>query len=383
MEDFRSLLIIMVVVWVMGKTFRMLSLPVIFGELLGGIVVGPSILGIVSASTPTINILSELGIFILMLHAGLETNPHALFKGSKKAILIAVGGLIVPFFCILFAANHLGLDITQSIFIAIAISASAIDITVRILKDYKLQRTKFGKTILSAAIMSDIIALLAFAVFLQTYQTGNFELQSILWLFLKITLFFGLIIFSGFKSQKHLGKFFDNKGFTLTLIIALTLGYIAEWIGLHAIIGAFLAGLFIREEVLNTKVYKKIEDRIYGLAYSFLGPIFFTSLAFHLDFQGILNHPWIFIVLLLAAFIGKFLGSYLPAILQKMSHKKAVLTGVTMNIRGAVNLIILSIGLKHSIIDGDIFSILVLIVFATTLLTILAILPLKKRLKLR
>ena len=189
------------------------------------------------------------------------------------------------------------------------------------------------------------------------------------------------MIIAGLKLSKYTKRFFKNRGFTLTLVIALFLGYVAEWIGLHVIIGAFLAGLFIHEELLDGRTFQKIEDRIYGLSYGFLGPIFFTSLAFNLDFKGVIEAPTIFLLLFGAAYLGKALGSGLAALVQKVPPAKSLLVGLTMNCRGAVDLVIISIGLKYRIIDQQIFSILVVMAFVATLCTIILIRPLKKHIK--
>ena len=383
MEDFHSLLILMVVVWGMGKIFRIFNLPVIFGELLGGILVVPAVLGLIDPSNQTIKVLADLGVFFLMLHAGLETDANELFKGSKKSILIALGALILTFAGGFIVSNIFEFSIYQSLFIATAISVTSIAISVRILKDYNLQNTKFGHTILSAAIITDILILIIFSIILKLIETGTVNYGEIGFMLLKILAFFAIIIIGGIKTQRYLGKFFKSKGFTLTLIIALTLGYFAEWIGLHVIIGAFLAGLFIREEVIDKKIFKKIEDRIYGLSYSFLGPIFFTTLAFNLDFQGIKNHPKLFIALFITAFFGKFIGAGLAAFLQKIKARKSILIGLTMNSRGTVDLIIISIGLQKGIIDKEIFSVLIALVFSITLFTILLIRPLSKKIEFK
>jgi len=379
MEDFHSLLILMVVVWVMGKIFRMLTLPVIFGELLGGIIVGPAVLGLIDPSNHTIQVLADLGVFFLMLHAGLETDAKELYKGSKKSVLIALAALLLTFIGGFVVSDIFGFSNYQSLFIATAISVTSIAISVRILKDYKLQNTKFGHTILSAAIITDILILIVFSVTLKLIETGVLDYGQIAFMLLKIIAFFAIVIVGGLKTQKYIGKFFKSKGFTLTLIAALALGFLAEWIGLHVIIGAFLAGLFIREEVIDAKVFAKIEDRIYGLSYSFLGPIFFTSLAFNLEFSGLQNNPKLFLALFVVAFFGKFIGSYLASVYQKIKKQKAALIGLTMNSRGTVDLIIISIGLQKGVIDKETFSVLIALVFSLTLFTILLIKPIVKK----
>ncbi len=383
MEDFHSLLILMVVVWGMGKIFRILTLPVIFGELLGGIIVGPAVLGLIDPSNHTIQVLADLGVFFLMLHAGLETDAKELYKGSKKSVLIALVALLLTFIGGFIVSDIFEFSTHQSLFIATAISVTSIAISVRILKDYKLQNTKFGHTILSAAIITDILILITFSIILKLIETGVLDYGQIAFMLLKIIAFFAIVIIGGLKTQKYIGKFFKSKGFTLTLIAALALGFLAEWIGLHVIIGAFLAGLFIREEFIDAKVFAKIEDRIYGLSYSFLGPIFFTSLAFNLEFSGLQNNPKLFLALFVVAFFGKFIGAYFASVYQKIKKQKAALIGLTMNSRGTVDLIIISIGLQKGIIDKEIFSVLIALVFSITLFTILLIRPLSKKIKFK
>lgn len=378
MEEFRGLLILMVIVWVMGKTFRSLKLPIIFGELVGGIIVGPMVLGIVDPESLTIELLAELGIFFLMLHSGLETNPRELLQSTKKSILIAIGGVLLPFVSGYYVAIAFGQTNSEALFIAMGLSITAIAITARLFKDYKVQRTKIAHITLGAAVLDDIFALMLFSVVLNLVETGDVNMLSIMFMLLKVTLFFGVVIFGGLKLSKYMGNFLKNKGFTLTLIVALALGLLAESIGLHMIIGAFLAGLFIREEVVDEKVFRKIEDRIYGLSYSFLGPIFFTSLAFHLDFTAIVTRPWFLIAILIISVIGKVVGAGGAAYIQKIKPIHSLIIGLSMNSRGAVELIIASIGIQQGIIDQDVFSILVIMAFVTTMISIFALKPIAK-----
>ncbi|MDA1060817.1 MAG: cation:proton antiporter, partial [bacterium] len=346
--------------------------------LLGGIIVGPMVLGLVSPDSATIKVLAELGIFFLMLHSGLETDPHELFKASKKAALVAIGGMILPFFGGFMVSRAFGQTLNESLFIAMGLSITAIAISVRLFKDYKITNTSTAHITMGAAVINDILALILFSIILSMVETGNIEFSAILFMLIKIILFFAIVIFGGLKSAKFLNKFLEKKGFTFSLIVALALGLLAEAIGLHMIIGAFLAGLFIREEIIDEKTFNKIEDRIYGLSYSFLGPIFFTSLAFSLDFTAITTRPWFLIAIILVAVLGKVIGSGGAALLQKIPWKQALIIGLAMNSRGAVELIIASIALKQGVIGQDVFSILVIMAFATTLFSILAMKPLKK-----
>ncbi|MBU1151300.1 cation:proton antiporter [Patescibacteria group bacterium] len=381
MENLEILLVLMVVIWVAGKVFRALKLPVIFGELLGGIIVGPMVLNLVPADSEVVHILAELGIFFLMFHSGLETDPNELLRASKKSTLIAIAGVVFPFIGGYWVSRYFGQSFEQSLFIAMGLSITAIAISIRLFKDYKIQKSRVAHITVGAAIIDDILALILFSMVLSIIESGAVQFADLAWLILKVVVFFGVVIAVGYKTSNYLQKVLRRKGFTFALITALTLGLIAEAIGLHIIIGAFLAGLFIRQEVLETQTFNKIEDRIYGLSYSFLGPIFFASLAFYLDFTALTSAPWFLLAIIVVAVLGKVIGSGLAAYLQKINFRESLAIGLAMNSRGAIELIIASIGIKEGIIDTNVFSILVMMAFATTIISIFSIKPLAKQIR--
>jgi len=378
MIHFEPLLIVIVVVWLLGKIFKELKLPVIFGELLGGVLVGPLVLGLVKPGDPIIEILAELGIFFLMLHAGLETNPYSLLKSFKKSFLIALSGVILSFGGGYLAAQLFGFSIQESLFIAMCLSCTSIIIPIRLFKDYKIKGTSSANTTISAAIITDILALILFSIVLNVVEKDAIEWKSLLWLTFEIIIFFTGILFIGFKLSNYFPKFLKTKGFSFTLALALCLGLLAELMGLHIILGAFLAGLFIRQEIVEEKIFDRIEDRIYGLSYSFLGPLFFVSLALHLDFTAFSHFPWFFIVIILIAILGKVLGSGLAALFQKIKKLESLVIGLAMNSRGSVELIIASIGLQKEVIDDKLFSILLLTTFVATFISFILLKPLAK-----
>ena len=259
MVDFSDLLILMVVVWTAGKIFRSLKLPMIFGELIGGIIVGPALLNLVQADSELIKIIAEFGIFFLMLHSGLETKPNELLKAGKKSILISILGALAPLLLVYFIALEFGQEPLTAFFIGLTASISGIPIIARLFKDEKLLNSDAAHLSMGAAIINDILALVLFSVALNIAETGIIEWGTLSILVIKIIIFFTLVIYGGTKLSPYMDRViqFNNKGFTLTLIIALLMGTIAEAIDLHMIIGAFLAGLFIREEVLDERVFRK------------------------------------------------------------------------------------------------------------------------------
>jgi Kef-type K+ transport system membrane component KefB len=383
MIDFSDLLILMVVIWTAGKLFRALRLPVVFGELIGGIIVGPALLNLISPDSEVIKLVAEFGIFFLMLHAGLETNPDELLGSSKKSILIALGGALLPFAGGYYTSILFGYPPATAFFVGMGISISAIAISARLFKDHKMLNSRVAHMSLGAAIIDDIIALILFSLAINIAETGAIEIIPLLILLAKVIAFFTVVIYGGNKLSPYANRIirFNNKGFTLTLIIALLMGMIAEAIGLHMIIGAFLAGLFMREEVIDRETFEKIEDRVYGLSYSFFGPIFFASLAFHLDLTAFYTTPVFMLIILAVAILGKIIGSGIITAFFKMKPIESLAIGLALNNRGAVELIIASIGLEMGIIDKNIFSILVMMAFITTLISIISFQPVAKRLK--
>lgn len=379
---YTQILLLLSCVWIVGRIFRSLNWPPLFGEILAGIIVGPLVLGVVE-DNEAIKILAELGVFFLMLHAGLETKPRELFKASKRAIMVAAGGVLIPFFLGVGASKLFGYTTLESLFIGMGLSITAIAVSAKLFKDYNIMGSKVANISMGAAIIDDILGLMLFSIVLNIAEYSTINVEQISILVVKLVLFFAFVLILGQKYFKQINKviYAGNKGFTFTIIIALIFGVLAELIGLHIIIGAFLAGLFIREEIIQPGLFNKIEDRVYGLAYSFLGPIFFATLAFHLDFSALSTAALFTVVIVTIAILGKVLGSAICAYLCKMNKAESLAIGLAMNSRGAVELIVASIGLSYGVIDKEIFSILVIMAFVTTLISIIGLKPLVKYIK--
>lgn len=374
---FYDLLVLLTFVWFSRKFFQLINFPPLFGEIFAGILAGPLILGAVSDSH-ALEVLAELGIFFLMFHSGLEANPSVLFKSSKKAFLVALGGVVLPFLGGYFVASYFGQEIIPSLFVGLSLSVTAVAISARVFKDAKIHTTDVAHITMTASIMTEVAMLVLLAVVIDLSKVGTIDVSQLLFMLGKFTGYFVLIFIIGQKIFPFLYRILykGNKGFTFSLILALAFGVIAEMMGLHAIIGAFFAGLFLRQELIDPSVFNKIEDRVFGLSYSFLGPIFFATLAFHLDLSAIwLDLPFLG-ALFAVAVLGKVLGSGLAAKFQGMNYCRSLAVGLAMNSRGAVDIILIALGLKLGIIEQDLFSLLVLITFATTFLSIVLLKPL-------
>ncbi len=366
-----NLLMVMVIVWTTGVLFRIIKQPPVIGELLAGFVFGPPVLGIIK-SDETLHVLSELGIFFLMFYAGLETNPFELKRMTRPSIFVALGGFILPFIAGYTSSIFLGLSNIQALFIGMALSITAIAVNARILTDLKMIRFRVTPVIIGASIIDDILSLALFTIIIDLAAEGGGLNGTHLFIqMLKVGAFFGVSHLIGMLLYPKFSKYFSSreaKGFTFALIMALCFGVLAELAGLHIILGAYMAGLFVREGIVSRELFQKINDRFVSITYGFLGPIFFVSLSFHVDFSILATHSYQLIILLLAAVFGKWIGAGCGALAGQMNKGEAMVIGAAMNGRGAVELVIASIGLQMAIINDTYFSILVVIAFLTTLM---------------
>jgi Kef-type K+ transport system membrane component KefB len=364
-----NLLTVMVIIWTAGVLFRKIRQPPVLGELLAGIIFGPSLLGIIRPDE-TIKVLSELGVFFLMFYAGLQTNPYDMKKAGKAALPVGIYGFLFPFLAGYVVCFYLfGMEQMVSIFIALGLSISAIAVNARVIDDLELHSSRVAPVIFGAAIVDDILSLTVFSTLLGVAAGNGLSAGTIAIVFLKVAAFFGVSIFIGIKLYPRFSSYFSSreaKGFTFALIVALIFGIMAEVSGLHVIIGAYMAGLFVREGIVNLELLQKIEDRFVAITYGFLGPIFFVSLSFHVTFDVFSTHLGLIIVLLAVAIVSKIVGAGLGALQGGMNATEAAVVSFAMNGRGAVELIIASIGLQAGIINDSIFSVLVVIAFVTT-----------------
>ena len=377
MPVFQQLLILMVAIWVFAILLRRLGMPTIIGELLAGILIGPAVLGWIEPNE-IIDILAQLGIFFIMLHTGVETNPREFISAVRKSIGIAIIGALFPFLTSMSIVLLFGFPLNTALFVGITFTATAVVVTLKILNDLNLQNTRLARVIVASCIIDDLLSLIFFSLILSVIRSEEVSTISLIMIGLKATLFFGIVIVTGYFLYPFLGRFFRDttgKGFTFLLILGIGFGLFAELIGLHMILGAYLAGLFFREEVASSELVAKVQDRLYSIAYSFLGPIFFISLGFHIRFD-VLTPNGIFLLasLVLGCFFSQVLSAGGMARLEKFSNLESLTIGIGMCGRAEVAFILAAIGLNLEIINDTMFSILI---FSTFILNFIASLGLK------
>ena len=392
------ILVLLVVTRVFAELAERVRLPSIVGELVAGIALG-IVLQRFDESLPVLCSAAEsesfasivsLGMFFLMLLAGILMEPLEFARTSKSAIFVAVGGMIVP----VGAGVVLGLAVlpdspiklVQSLFLGVALAITAVPVTVRIFMDLDAIDSKVGKTVVAAALWDDLLSLFLLALLLAAISniyTGSDESGSILILIGKVSLFFAVTIPVGLYVFPILGKYFKylhfpEVDFSMLLIAALAYAVFAEMMELHFILGAFMAGMFFHPKVVDIEVYERVEKQMSGITHGFLAPIFFVSVGLHLDFSAISQVPGFVAALILIAITSKLIGSGLPAYWLGYSKREAAIVGVGMSGRGAVELIVAGVALEAGlflqpspvpIIVDSLFSAIVIMALVTTVLT--------------
>jgi len=250
-----------------------------------------------------------------------------------------------------------------------------------ILYAMRINRSEVGHVISGAAIADDILALITLSTLLGLAETGTVRITALFLILIKVIAFFGVTILLGEYVLPRFTKHITDQGgkaFTFAIVVALLVAYFAELAGLHLIIGAFLAGQFVRREIMDDKVYELINDRFFGISYGFLVPIFFASLSFHLHFSAGFSFILFSVIIILAALLGKLVGCGLGAALFGYNFRESSIIGLGMNGRGAVELVVATVVLRLSdqllaknviaepLLTTEQFSALVLMAFVTT-----------------
>jgi Kef-type K+ transport system membrane component KefB/Trk K+ transport system NAD-binding subunit len=370
-----DLLILLAGIWLVAVTLRPLGLPTVMGELIVGVVLGPAVLGLIEPGD-AIQLLAELGIFFLMFHAGVETQPLEFYDALKRSMGVAVVGAIVPFSISFGLALLFGMDAVAATFVGLTMTATAVVITLKSLKDLGLDNTRFARVIVASSVVDDILTLVFFGLVIGVLSGGTFEPTNLLITLAKVLGFFVVALLVGRFVYPRLSLPFRSKGgkgFTFVLLTAIAYGLFAEAIGLHMILGAYLAGLFFEERVAHPNLVRVVKDRAYGIAYSFLGPIFFISLGFSVSFDISLSGVGFILILTSAVIIGQILSAGGMALRIGLPPREAFTVGVGMCGRAEMAFILASLALAQGAIGQDIFTALILTAFLLNLFTPLAL----------
>lgn len=354
-----------------------LGQPSVLGELLVGILLGPSIINLLNLSfiehelTETVAKLGELGVLLLMFLAGLELHFDEMRRNLRVAALAGFMGVLWPVLLGWGVGLLFGLDQAASIFLGLTLGATSVSISAQTLIELKALRSRVGLSLLGAAVFDDILIILLLSVFL-ALEGGGGSSYDVLIILVRMILFLVLSVMFGLWALpwiiRRVARLSISQGLlTISLVIMLAYGIASEYFGgMAAITGAFLAGLMLA----RTPEKDRIETGMHALAYGLFVPIFFVNIGLSINLREFQLQALLFtIVIILVAVAGKWIGSGWGARLGGLSKHESIQLGAGMISRGEVGLIVASVGVKDKLVSAEEFSAIVVMVLITTLVT--------------
>ena len=354
-----------------GRLAEALGQPSVLGELLAGVVVGKSVLGLVDPSNEVVHLLGELGVVILLFSIGLETDLKSLLKVGGASVAVAVAGVVLPFALGYGIGRGLGLTAPVSVVCGAALTATSVGITARVLSDLGRLRDPEGQVILGAAILDDVIGLVILAVVVglangeEISASGVARTSAVAFGFLIVAVTVGRWIVPPLLDA--ISRSGDSATPAITaLMLAFGLGWLADRVGSAVIIGAFAAGLL----VVGTRKIHEIEAGVTRLGHFFI-PLFFVAVGAAVDVSVLnpfnpSNHRTLAVagLLTVAAVLGKFAAGYAPF----WFRGRKALIGAGMIPRGEVGLIFAQTGQSAGLLDDGLYAALTVVVLVTTFL---------------
>ena len=366
----------------MGELFSRIKLPIVLGELLAGMIIGPFALGafLLHPDTgesilqigPEIRTLGEIGAIVILFMAGLEMSPKEFLRGGKASFTVGTLGVVVPFFAGLLVFQAFGFDALQAMMIATALTATSIAISIQVLKEFNKIKTPEARLIIAAAVVDDILAIAVLSVvtsFGGAEAVDNIDLLDVTFTILKVLGFFAAILIAAiFIIPKVITpRIWKASGSVEGIATASFFGAaaIAGMLGLSPIVGAFAVGMALS----TTKVFEKIENFISRIGLIF-APLFFAIIGAQVDFRTVnLDVLMLSAVVIAIAIATKLFGCGLPAILFLKNKAAGMRVGIGMISRGEVGLIVAGVGLSSGVLTGDVYTTIVLMVAVTTIIT--------------
>lgn len=397
MESAVHLLTILIAAWVFGHLAEAVKIPAAVGQVLAGVVAAVAggympenavwLYGI--AADPAVHAVGEAGIIMLLLYAGIEMRPTDIAQHEKQAFAVAIGGVAVPL-ALGFVLAWVYLPDSdarsaQAFVVGVALSISAIAVAAKVFMDFGLMHHTIGQVSIAAAVIDDIIGLILLGIVTELITKGAPpDAMALAAMLGKVAVFFivtwavGHFLYQRLWAMLHRVHMPGLRIMTL-LAVALVYGLFAEWLGLHFILGPFMAGLYFEPKRVGRAAYNSIDRTVNSVTKGVLGPVFFASIGLTVDLSALIEVPGFLAALVVVAIIGKLVGCALPAYLANGHNPRdAIAIGIGMSGRGAVELFIVSIAAEAGLftigngvhpILSNMYSALVLTAVITTALT--------------
>jgi len=351
---------------ILAELFEKIGQPGIVGQIVAGVILGPSVLNWVQPNE-VLAVLSELGVMFLLFRVGLEVRASELFLVGKTALMVAVGGVVLPFFTGWLIMIVSGVNRIEAIFVGAAMVATSVGITAQFLGAKGLLQERASRTILAAAVIDDVLGLLVLAAVTNIAEARVNILGLVTTAVVACLFTLGIAKF-GSSALKHVvprieSKLSDREArFNLAIVFLFALSVLAVYIGIAAIVGAFLAGLAFSESV-----DRRVKDLTHGVTEVWV-PFFLVGIGLQLRVSDF-AHPWILLLSLAvtgAALITKLIGCGAGAL--GLGRKDALRVGIGMMPRGEVGMVVAQLGLTLGVVQKPVYSVIVAMAVATTLL---------------
>ncbi len=380
-----QLLVVLVVAKSAGWLLRRLGQPSVIGEMAAGLLLGPLLFGAVwpqaqgwlfaPESLGALALISQLGVLLFLFVAGAELELAGLRERRAFAVLVSHAGIALPFLCgvLLALALHgehapAGVGFGSfALFMGVSLSITAFPVLLRILSDRDMTRTELGRIAIACAALGDASAWCLLAVIIATVQASGWgmALASLLG-----TLLFAVLVIAGLRpwiSRRPLHDANEGRALIGLLLLALTCSLATEMLGIHALFGAFLAGVAVSG---HARLRQLLVERVEPFAIALLLPLFFAMTGLRLRIDGWRAEDAILaLAVIVIATLGKGVGTWLAARSAGMGHTDALRLGALMNTRGLMELIVLNLGYEMGLIGDHLFAVLVIMALVTTAMT--------------
>ncbi|HLC51788.1 MAG TPA: cation:proton antiporter [Candidatus Nanoarchaeia archaeon] len=366
----------------LAEIVKKLGLPRVVGQISAGLVLGIPLIRKYLSATDNLEILSflaNLGIVLLFYYVGLETDFRAVTKNIQQSVLISLFNTTIPLIIGFLMMKFLfEFSTLVSLIIGISLSVSAQSVSLDILEELKLIKSKIGSLIISAGAVDDAIEIILVGILFSIFHVAGSDL-TLITLFVEIVIFLVIVVIARVWLIPYSLKFFDRQKsttarFTGALLLVLLIASFAEFLGVGLLIGAMIAGILVKQTIFKDEKIPNWEEHdiaksIHLISFGFLIPLFFVSVGLKVDFSSFIQEFWFVLLLLLISIIGTVGGSLIAVLIHHGKFKDGIILGWGLSPKGDVELVIATLALTNGIISINIFTSLVMMALLTTILS--------------